>query len=314
MRDGPREGHSCQDERVRSVNTAYKVGREIGREVDDVWIPDEVLYLQVRRSIGPRIKLFRSDEDKNRDNWSGVFRLSTVPVMVAIAGVLIVVLPFELPGAQNHLTSFRAWAVTLPHLYLIGVGALLVLMALACGLAWRRARDEAARVYDASVRSLYAAAFQGATEVLETRRRKVGMAIERTQHRTFPPPSPRPAGVDARGAEEVVAQWMRHLGEVDAELTSYTGDGGVDVQGRKSFAQVKHYATAVGVAPIRELAGVAASDPRRRQALFFTRTGYAQGAVDFADSVGIALFTYDAERAGLEALNARAKTLLHNGI
>lgn len=84
--------------------------------------------------------------------------------------------------------------------------------------------------------------------------------------------------------------------------------------GSKSIAQVKHYAKSVGVAPIRELAGVAANDPHRRVALFFTSTGYARGAIDFADNAGIALFVYSAERAGLEAMNAKAKTLMHNGI
>lgn len=299
---------------MRSVNTAYKMGREIGRDVGDVWIPDEVLYRQVRRTIGPRIKLFQSDEDKFRDSQVGVFGFSLVLLAIAIAGLLILVLPFELPGDPNLLTTFRTWVGELPRLIVIGAVVVPALLALTAGVVWKRARDEAAAVYKATIDSLYAAAFQGATAVLETRRRKMGMPIERAPHRAFPPPSPRPAGVDARGAEEVVAQWMRHLGEVDAELTSYTGDGGIDVQGRRAFAQVKHYAKPVGVAPIRELAGVAANDPHRRHALFFTCTGYARGAVDFADGAGIALFVYDAERAGLEAMNARAKTLMHNGI
>lgn len=299
---------------MRSVNTAYKLGREIGRDVSDVWIPDELLYRQVRRSIGPRIKLFRSEEDKARDGWFGVFTLSVALVIVAVAGVVVLLLPVDLPEFSRPFFAYRMWVASLPLPLVGGAAALLVLAAVGSGLAWRRARDEAAKVYETVVSSLYTAAFQGATAVLETRRRKTGMSIEPSRHRVFPPPSPRPLGVDPRGAEEVVAQWMRHLGESDAELTSYVGDGGIDVQGRKSFAQVKHYSKSVGVAPIRELAGVAASDPARRQALFFTCSGYARGAVEFADSAGIALFVYDAERAGLEAMNPRAKTLMHNGI
>jgi hypothetical protein len=49
-----------------------------------------------------------------------------------------------------------------------------------------------------------------------------------------------------------------HLGAHDAQVTQYTGDGGIDVASRRCIAQVKHYAGSVGVAAIRE-AGVASS-------------------------------------------------------
>ncbi|CAH0263261.1 hypothetical protein SRABI76_03542 [Microbacterium oxydans] len=299
---------------MRSVNTAYKLGREIGRDVEDVWIPDELLLQRVRRSIGPRINLFRSDEEKARDNWSALFAFCAAFLVIAVAAVVIVFVPIEIPALASFLDSVRTWVATFPILLVIAVVVLLLIVTIASGFAWKQARIEATEVYDAAVAALHSAALQGATAVLEARRRKVGLPIEVSSHQVFPPPSPRPGGVDARGAEQVAAQWMRHLGEIDAELTSYTGDGGIDVQGRKTLAQVKHYATSVGVAAIRELAGVAANDPHRRQALFFTSTGYARGAVEFADSAGIALFVYDAERAGLQAMNPRAKTLMHNGI
>lgn len=299
---------------MRSVNTAYKVGREIGREVGDVWIADEALRRHVRRTIEPRIKLLRSDEEKTRDGWAGLLALVVPATLVAVTCTVLLVGSFEIPETLRFLLVIRAWAESLPYVAVILVTALLLFIVLLLIFAVTGANRRANEVHHAAVTSLYAAAFQGATAVLENRRRSVGMPIEPSAYRAFPPPSPRPNGVDARGAEELVAQWMRHIGEVDAELTSYTGDGGIDVQGARSFAQVKHYAKSVGVAPIRELAGVAANDPRGRTPLFFTSTGYARGALDFADSAGIALFVYNAERAGLEAMNAKAKTLMHNGI
>lgn len=244
--------------------------------------------------------------------------MSAVLSVLAVALTVLLILPTSFLETTTPLmtvrTSLESMVETVPREMIFGVTAALVLITLRFAVAASVARRRAAEVYNEAVAELYAAAFQGALSVLEARRRKNGMVVETTGRREFLPPSPRPLGVDARGAEEVVAQWMRHLGEADAELTSFTGDGGIDVTGSRSFAQVKHYAKAVGVAPLRELAGVAANDPRGRQPLFFTRTGYASGAVDFANAAGVALFVYDVERGGLEAVNARAKTLVQNGI
>ena len=299
---------------MRSVNTAYKVGREIGRGVGDVWIADDALRRHIQRTIDPRIKLLRSDEEKTRDGWAGLLALLVPVTLLAVTCTTLLVGSFEIPETLRFLDGIRLWAESLPYVAVILVTALLLFLVLVLVFVVVGANRRANEAHRAAVIGLYSAAFRGATAVLENRRRSVGVPIEPSAHRAFPPPSPRPNGVDARGAEEIVAQWMRHIGEVDAELTSYTGDGGIDVLGSKSIAQVKHYAKSVGVAPIRELAGVAANDPRRRVALFFTSTGYARGAIDFADNAGIALFVYSAERAGLEAMNAKAKTLMHNGI
>lgn len=303
---------------MRSVNTAYKLGREIGRDVGDIWLPDEVLRRQVRRVIGPKINLFKSDEDKALEAGTGLLILTAVLSLFALAATVLLILPNSYLETAKPLltvrTSLESMLGGTPRVLVFGVTAALVLITIMFAIAAAVARKRAAEAYSEAVSALYAAGFKGAMSVLEVRRRKTGMVVETTGRREFLPPSPRPLGVDARGAEEVVAQWMRHLGEADAELTSVTGDGGIDVTGTRSFAQVKHYAKAVGVAPLRELAGVAANDPRGRHPLFFTRTGYARGAVDFANAAGIALYVYDVERGGLEAMNARAKTLVQNGI
>ncbi|MCM3778390.1 restriction endonuclease [Microbacterium hydrocarbonoxydans] len=299
---------------MRSVNTANKIGREIGRDASDVWIPDEVLKQEIRRRIGPQIKLQRSDEDRSFETGQGLLIFTSFVAVVALAATVIVMLPQATVDSMPALTTMRGLIETVPREALILVTAALLLVVIALSFAVAAASRRAKEAHSTAVRALYDAAFQGAITVLAGRRQRTGMAVEVSAARGFLPPSPRPQGVDARGAEEVVAQWMRHLGEADAELTSYTGDGGIDVTGSRSFAQVKHYATSVGVAPVRELAGVAANDPLHRQALFFTSTGYARGAREFADTAGIALFVYDAERGGLEAMNGLAKTLVHRGI
>lgn len=126
------------------------------------------------------------------------------------------------------------------------------------------------------------------------------------------PPAPAHRGVSPREAEELVAQWMRSLGDVAARVTQYVGDGGVDVASERHIAQVKHYASAVRVADLRQLAGVAAVDGRRP--LFFTSTGYASGAVSFARQAGIALFVYDAKRGTLTAVTEDAREIWTNGL
>ncbi|GAA2034147.1 hypothetical protein GCM10009819_17850 [Agromyces tropicus] len=130
----------------------------------------------------------------------------------------------------------------------------------------------------------------------------------------WPRPGPQPYGVSHRGAEELVADWMRHLGAVDAEVTRFSGDGGVDVVSAHCIAQVKNLSerASVPVAQIRELAGVAAHDGRRP--LFFTSGTYSDGGVAFADRAGMSLFEYRAEGGALRAVNALARTDLADGL
>lgn len=159
--------------------------------------------------------------------------------------------------------------------------------------------------------------------MLEVLRRKVAdetAQLDRleAEHRAViasrpnPPPSAQPYGVSPRGAELIVCEWMRHLGALDAEVTQYSGDGGVDVSSGRWIAQVKHYEGTVGVSPVRELAGVAAVEGRG--ALFFTSTGYAAGATEFADRARVALFLYSVEQGTLAGANALATDLLDRGL
>ncbi|MCK8609708.1 restriction endonuclease [Agromyces sp. C10] len=76
----------------------------------------------------------------------------------------------------------------------------------------------------------------------------------------WPRPAPQPYGVSHRGAEQLVADWMRHLGAFDAEVTRFTADGGVDVVSAHWIAQVKNLAERTRC-PWRRCASSPASPP-----------------------------------------------------
>ncbi|KRE21883.1 hypothetical protein ASG80_12455 [Agromyces sp. Soil535] len=258
----------------------------------------------VRAQIGPQIKLQKSSEDRKAEEWGATFAAVTTLAIIAGALAVLALLPESVVPVFWYL---RDWSP------LLGLGsAALVLLSIAAGFARRRAERTARTRHAASVRALLEAAFHGAQRALQKRRQKQGMPLDQHNQRGTFAPDPMRLGVTPRGAEELVAQWMRHLGEASASVTAFTGDGGVDVVGARYIAQVKHFTSNVGVAPIRELAGVAATDGRGP--LFFTSTGYAPGAVEFADRAGVALFVYSAERRELLGMNGRAKTLMIHGL
>jgi hypothetical protein len=108
-------------------------------------------------------------------------------------------------------------------------------------------------------------------------------------------------------AEQVAAEWMRHLGFDDARCTGAGTDGGVDVRSREAVAQVKAQLTPVGRPELQALYGVARSEGRRP--LFFSLMSYTAAALSWADGVGMALFRFD--HAGLvEPVNVAAESLL----
>lgn len=121
-----------------------------------------------------------------------------------------------------------------------------------------------------------------------------------------------PAGIDPRGAEFLVAEWIRYLGDPEAVTTQASRDGGVDVVSPRYVAQVKHWAGTVPVTAIRELAGVAAQDGRRP--LFFTSGRYTKDAVAFADRSGIPLFIFNPYTGTLQGGNAFGSKLVGTGL
>lgn len=179
--------------------------------------------------------------------------------------------------------------------------------------AWGK-RPRQAEAQRAEIREAWMLAANRHVILREQEERERAAAERRQQLLSRPssPPDPQPFGVSPEGAERIVEAWMRHLGALDAEVTRYTGDGGIDVASPAWIAQVKHYQGVIGVAPIRELAGVAMVDGRR--ALFFTSTGYAAGASEFAERAGIGLFVYSAEAGTLTAANSIAEEIDKHGL
>lgn len=103
---------------------------------------------------------------------------------------------------------------------------------------------------------------------------------------------PLPRQIDSwRTAEDNAADWMRFWGYTDARCTSGGPDGGVDIRSSHALAQVKMEATQVGSPELQRLVGARGRD-HHLGLLFFTGAGYSRKAVEYADTMDIALFSY----------------------
>ena len=120
-------------------------------------------------------------------------------------------------------------------------------------------------------------------------------------HDFFPSPQPQPYGVSHEGAESLCADWMKHFGISDAKVTKFVNDGGIDIQSKGWIAQVKNVGNPVGVASVREFVGVVNDDGRR--GLYFSRSGYSSGAIEFADRQNLALLVFHPKTAKLTPAN-----------
>ncbi|KXP00786.1 restriction endonuclease [Tsukamurella pseudospumae] len=115
----------------------------------------------------------------------------------------------------------------------------------------------------------------------------------------------------ARQAELNAAVRMRlELGFPDAEVTPIGPDGGVDVIARGAVAQVKHESAQTGRPALQRLYGARGSDTGREM-LFFSAAGYSRHSIDYADEVGIMLFTYS-PLGDLKPENGRAAFRLNS--
>ena len=111
-----------------------------------------------------------------------------------------------------------------------------------------------------------------------------------------------------QAAERNAATWMRHWGYPDATVTPPGPDGGIDVTATGALAQVKFTAAHVGAPALQRLVG-ARGHHHDHALLFFTGTGYAKPAVDYADMMRIALFRY-AFDGTMTAVNPAAHAIL----
>ena len=307
-----------------SKRVAYDEGAKIGRNVSDPWINEADLKREIRRRLGTQFKPRKTQIEAVAE------LLATFAVFAVVLAVALAVLAFKEPtiqpgsegGVLRVFVDLLGGVGVVPAAVIAGVVAVLtVILASICGRSARKARRSARQ-------ELATLAYTGAAEAINRRRaRERGRGTSQfTSTQTaitpgddsYPSPHPRPAPatgqVSPHEAEELVAAWMRHLGEVTASATPFSNDGGIDVEGRFYIAQVKHYNKPVSVSAVREFVGVVAMDQAARSGLFFTSTGYVPGAVLAADQAGVALFVYEAYRGELRAANAVANTVLTTGL
>lgn len=110
-----------------------------------------------------------------------------------------------------------------------------------------------------------------------------------------------------RDADLVAAEWMSWLGFQQVSATLPGPDGGIDVRSVEAVAQVKAEVAPVGRPKVQQLHGVASATGKL--GLFFSLAGYTSAARSFADSVGIALFSFDLQ-GDPTAVNATASALV----
>lgn len=103
-----------------------------------------------------------------------------------------------------------------------------------------------------------------------------------------PPPSRLIA--DPVDAERLAAEWMHWAGFPNVRMTAAGADQGVDVRSDNAVAQVKFQRQPVGRPALQMLTGVAKHE--RKQALFFSRSGYSRTAHEWARATDIALFEF----------------------
>ena len=125
-------------------------------------------------------------------------------------------------------------------------------------------------------------------------------------------PEPQPYGVSPKGAERLVAEWLVYLGHQEVSVTSFTRDGGVDVESMHLICQVKNYGSGpVTASEIRDLFGTATSF--NKQPVIFTSSRLTPDALEFANKNEIAAVRFMAEEAQLESLNASGSQFLEKG-
>lgn len=269
-------------------------GRMIGESYPKVWDSNEVVLAQLKR-------LCQEQVDTQTLELKPSTNMLVEGLLVAgcwIAGIWV---PFN--------TGDFTWFLLLGGLgwiiFFVGVGS----------------ATKKANFYKNLNETLFREAYTAAVEAFNVRRQQAkeyepGANSGDNEDEGFKPKGPMPVaapyGVSHEGAETLVAHWMQFLGAEDATVTSFTSDGGVDVQSLHYIAQVKNYKGSVSVAEVRQLQGVASADGRKP--LFFTSGTYTAEGLKFADAVGMAMFIYNAEEGTLSAACKRAEKLLVTGL
>lgn len=109
-----------------------------------------------------------------------------------------------------------------------------------------------------------------------------------------------------RGAEHSAQKWMAQIGFSGTRVTPPGNDSGLDVVADRACAQVKNNSNPVGRPDLQRLAGAGLG---YENLLFFSASGYTQGAKEFADTWRIALFILPPDGT-VRAVNRAASSLI----
>lgn len=125
-------------------------------------------------------------------------------------------------------------------------------------------------------------------------------AVEAIQ--SFEKPQKQPFGVSARGGELYVAEWLNWLGLDPVRISPDRRDGGFDLEAGPYLVQVKTFSRDwVGVAPVRELYGVAQSEGK--PSMFWVKGPLSDDALAFANKVEMPVFQFSPEEGLIRPLN-----------
>jgi hypothetical protein len=115
-------------------------------------------------------------------------------------------------------------------------------------------------------------------------------------------------GVSSRGGEEYVAEWLKWMGFENVRVTPERRDGGFDVEADDYIIQVKSFSRDwVGVAPVRELYGVAQAEGKL--SMFWVRGILSDDAQAFANKVEMPVFQFSPEEGLIQPANTFARDI-----
>ena len=100
---------------------------------------------------------------------------------------------------------------------------------------------------------------------------------------------------------------MRSWGYLDAVATTGGSDGGIDVRSSRALAQVKWKSGVTGRPDVQNLVGARGNGTE--QLIFFSASSYSKQAIEYADQMNVALFTYDPTGAA-EPVNPAATSVM----
>lgn len=128
------------------------------------------------------------------------------------------------------------------------------------------------------------------------------------RHLTHQPQAPS-AEMSPRAAELFVAQLLLYMGATGSKVTTFTKDGGVDVETNALVVQVKHLSKPVGVATLREILGVGVS--LSKLPAVFSKSGFSKEARAFAHENNVLIFEY---LPLLDGLTSKSRDMLRTGL